>query len=66
MRSWPRPISECWPRKAAGLSYRSYVEGLAVGIERAKTDTAIEGRMIAIGVRHFGSESDGDRIRISR
>ncbi|WP_029062116.1 adenosine deaminase [Labrenzia sp. DG1229] len=43
--------------QAAGLSYRSYVEGLAAGIERAKTDTAIEGRMIAIGVRHFGSAS---------
>jgi len=43
--------------QAAGLSYKSYVEGLAAGIERAKTDTAIEGRMIAIGVRHFGSAS---------
>ncbi|QDG74506.1 adenosine deaminase [Labrenzia sp. PHM005] len=43
--------------QAAGLSYRSYVEGLAAGIERAKTDTAIEGRMIAIGVRHFGAAS---------
>ncbi|MES0880423.1 adenosine deaminase [Roseibium sp. SCP14] len=43
--------------QAAGLSYRSYVEGLATGIERAKNDTAIEGRMIAIGVRHFGSAS---------
>ncbi len=43
--------------QAAGLSYRSYVEGLASGIERAKNDTAIEGRMIAIGVRHFGSNS---------
>jgi len=43
--------------QAAGLSYASYVEGLAAGIERAKTDTAIEGRMIAIGVRHFGSAS---------
>ncbi|MBN9668843.1 adenosine deaminase [Roseibium aggregatum] len=41
--------------QAAGLSYRSYVEGLAAGMERAKTDTAIEGRMIAIGVRHFGA-----------
>ncbi|TYC49201.1 adenosine deaminase [Rhodobacterales bacterium] len=41
--------------QAAGLSYRSYVEGLAAGIERAKNETAIEGRMIAIGVRHFGS-----------
>jgi len=41
--------------QATGLSYRSYVEGLATGIERAKNETAIEGRMIAIGVRHFGS-----------
>ncbi|MEP3046709.1 MAG: adenosine deaminase [Roseibium sp.] len=43
--------------QAAGISYRSYVEGLAAGIERAKADTAIEGRMIAIGVRHFGAAS---------
>ncbi len=43
--------------QAAGLSYRSYVEGLAAGIERAKADTGIEGRMIAIGVRHFGAAS---------
>ena len=43
--------------QAAGLSYRSYVEGLAAGIERAKIDTAIDGRMIAIGVRHFGTAS---------
>ncbi|ADZ72103.1 adenosine deaminase [Polymorphum gilvum] len=40
---------------AAGLSYRSYVEGLAAGIERAKAETGIEGRMIAVGVRHFGA-----------
>ncbi|GGB57519.1 adenosine deaminase [Roseibium aquae] len=40
--------------RTAGLSYRSYVEGLASGIERAKIDTGIEGRMIAVGVRHFG------------
>lgn len=43
--------------RAAGLSYWSYVEGLAAGIERAKNETAIEGRMIAIGVRHFGAAS---------
>ncbi len=40
---------------AAGLSYKSYVDGLALGIERAKAETGIEGRMIAIGVRHFGA-----------
>ncbi len=39
----------------AGLSYQSYVEGLAEGIEKAKADTGIEGRMIAIGVRHLGA-----------
>ncbi len=43
--------------RAAGLSYQSYVEGLAAGIEKAKSETAIEGRMIAIGVRHFGTAS---------
>lgn len=42
---------------SAGLSYRSYVEGLAAGLERAKAETGIEGRMIAIGVRHFGAAS---------
>ncbi|MEJ8476215.1 adenosine deaminase [Roseibium algae] len=41
--------------QAAGLSYRSYIEGLAAGIERAKDETGIEGRMIAVGVRHFGA-----------
>ncbi|MBO6754883.1 MAG: adenosine deaminase [Roseibium sp.] len=43
--------------QSAGLSYRSYVEGLAAGIERAKIDTGIEARMIAVGVRHFGAKS---------
>ncbi|MTH97491.1 adenosine deaminase [Roseibium sp. RKSG952] len=43
--------------RAGGLSYQSYVEGIAAGIERAKIDTGIEGRMIAIGVRHFGAGS---------
>ena len=43
--------------QAAGLSYQSYVQGLAAGIERAKADTGIEGRMIAIGVRHFGASA---------
>ncbi|KND20236.1 adenosine deaminase [Pannonibacter phragmitetus] len=42
---------------SAGLSYRSYVEGLAAGLERAKAETGIEGRMIAVGVRHFGAAS---------
>lgn len=42
---------------AAGLSYQSYVQGLAAGIEQAKSETGIEARMIAIGVRHFGADA---------
>ncbi|WP_310618681.1 adenosine deaminase [Flexibacterium corallicola] len=42
---------------AAGISYHAYVEGIAAGIERAKAETGIEGRMIAIGVRHFGAKA---------
>lgn len=40
---------------AAGLSYATYIEALASGIEKAHSDTGIEGRMIAVGVRHFGT-----------
>lgn len=40
---------------AAGLSYSSYLEGLAAGIDKARADTGIEARMIVIGVRHLGS-----------
>lgn len=43
--------------QASGLSYRSYVEGLAAGIERATEETGIEGRMIAVGIRHFGANA---------
>lgn len=39
---------------AAGLSYADYVDGLAEGMERARQKHGIEGRMIAVGVRHFG------------
>lgn len=42
---------------AAGLSYQSYVEGLAAGVEQARLETGIEARMIAIGVRHFGADA---------
>ena len=40
----------------AGISYELYVEGLASGLEKAKEEFGIEGRMIATGVRHFGVE----------
>lgn len=47
----------------AGLGYELYVDGLAQGLERAQKDTGIEGRMIAIGVRHFGVEAVESVIR---
>lgn len=41
----------------AGLSAASYIEALGEGLVRARDKTGIEGRMIIIGVRHFGYES---------
>ncbi len=41
----------------AGLAPREYVAGLAEGIERARSRSGIECRMIVIGVRHFGAEA---------
>ncbi|MBO6637132.1 MAG: adenosine deaminase [Roseitalea sp.] len=40
-----------------GLSPHAYVDGLAEGIERAKSETGIEGRIIATGLRHGGPEA---------
>lgn len=42
---------------AAGLSTEAYLGGLAEGIRRAHDRTGIAGRMIVIGVRHFGAEA---------
>ncbi|WP_417768471.1 adenosine deaminase [Stappia sp.] len=42
---------------AAGLSYPDYVAGLAEGIGRARAESGIEARMIAVGVRHFGARA---------
>jgi adenosine deaminase len=41
----------------AGLSADAYVGALAEGMSRARDKTGIEGRMIVIGVRHFGVDS---------
>ncbi len=41
----------------AGLSARSYVEGLADGMEKARVATGIESRMIATGLRHTGPQA---------
>lgn len=40
-----------------GLSPHAYIDGLAEGIMRAKTETGIEGRMIATGLRHGGPDA---------
>ncbi|MCR9122056.1 MAG: adenosine deaminase [Phyllobacteriaceae bacterium] len=40
-----------------GLSPHAYIDGLAEGIERAKSETGIEGRMIATGLRHGGPDA---------
>lgn len=40
----------------AGLSYTAYIDALADGIERARNETGIEGRIIVTCVRHFGPE----------
>jgi adenosine deaminase len=41
----------------AGLSAQAYTDALGEGIERARAKTGIEGRMIVIGVRHFGVDA---------
>ena len=41
----------------AGLSAAAYVEALGEGMVRARDKTGIEGRMIVIGIRHFGYET---------
>lgn len=40
----------------AGMSYLAHLEGVIQGIEDAKRDFKIEGRIIITGVRHFGPE----------
>lgn len=41
----------------AGLSPAAYTDALGEGIRRAHEQTGIEGRMIVIGVRHFGGQA---------
>ncbi|WP_306119838.1 MULTISPECIES: adenosine deaminase [unclassified Roseitalea] len=40
-----------------GLGAAGYIAGLAAGIERARHETGIEGRMIATGLRHGGPKA---------
>ncbi len=41
---------------SAGISYTDHLEGIAAGIEDAKRDFGIEGRIIVTCVRHLGPE----------
>jgi adenosine deaminase len=43
--------------RKSGLSAAAYANALGEGIVRARAKTGIEGRMIVIGVRHFGVEA---------
>ncbi len=40
----------------AGMSYANHLEGIVAGIEEARADHGIEGRIIVTCVRHFGAE----------
>ena len=40
----------------AGMSYQDHVDGIVAGIDDARRDFAIEGRLIVTCVRHFGIE----------
>ena len=40
----------------AGMSYADHLEGIAQGIEDARVESGIEGRIIVTCVRHFGVE----------
>lgn len=40
-----------------GLTAKAYTEALGEGISRASAKTGIEGRMIVVGIRHFGVEA---------
>ena len=55
----------CSPERAKvrGLSYAAWLEGLVGGIERARRDFGIEGRIVAICIRHFGPDRALDMAR---
>jgi adenosine deaminase len=48
----------CSPERATarGMAYADWLRGLAGGIDRARRDFGIEGRVIVICIRHFGPE----------
>ncbi|MCG8491493.1 MAG: adenosine deaminase [Sneathiellales bacterium] len=48
---------------SAGISYTDHLEGIAAGIDDARRDFGIEGRVIVTCVRHFGPEKAVDVAR---
>ncbi len=42
---------------ASGLSERAYLEALAQGIQDAEAEAGIVGRIVVVGVRHYGAAS---------
>ena len=55
----------CSPERAKvrGMSYADWLQGLVGGIERARREFGIEGRIIAICIRHFGPDRALDMAR---
>ena len=51
--------------RKSGLDPIAYLDGLGEGIRRARDATAIEGRMIVVGIRHFGPEAVIDAARFA-
>ena len=55
----------CSPERPAalGISYRAWLESLESGIDRARRDFGIEGRIIVICIRHLGPERALNMVR---
>lgn len=51
--------------RKAGLDPYIYIEGLGEGVRRAHDETGIEGRMIVVGIRHFGAEAVEEAARFA-
>ncbi|MCR4266366.1 adenosine deaminase [Nitratireductor sp. ZSWI3] len=49
----------------SGLSRTAYTNALGEGIARARAATGIEGRMIVVGIRHFGAPAVEDAARFA-
>jgi adenosine deaminase len=50
---------------ASGLGAEGYIRGLGAGMERAKSKSGIEARMVVIGVRHLGADHVVEAARLA-